>query len=111
MTATTVDVGRFNELVTENAQLREALNLLRPAHHIPYVDEEHQGGNCVDWVLPLLSRLFKAEGAIAQARRWCDKTEAAAKSEPLSLTADEAVFQARMQLVDEVRALLPEVSS
>lgn len=40
-------------------------------------------------------------------RDWCDKTAAAARVEPLSFTDSEPVFQARMQLVDEVRALLP----
>jgi hypothetical protein len=40
-------------------------------------------------------------------RGWCDRTEAAARTEPLSFTDSEPVFQARMQLVDEVRALLP----
>lgn len=39
-------------------------------------------------------------------REWCDRTAAAASTEQ-----SEPVFQARMELVDEVRALLPAVSS
>ena len=42
--------------------------------------------------------------AIRSLREWCDKTQAAASGDQ-----SEPVFQARMQLVDEVRALLPEV--
>lgn len=49
--------------------------------------------------------------AIRKVRDWCDRTDAAARTEPLSFTDSEPVFQARMQLVDEIRALLPEVAS
>lgn len=44
----------------EIAALREALDLLRPAHHTPYEDEEHQGSNCVDILMHLLGRLHRA---------------------------------------------------
>lgn|SRR5262245_32699405 len=45
--------------------------------------------------------------AVRKIREWCDKTETAASS-----TQSEPVFQACMELVGEVRALLPpEVSS
>ena len=45
--------------------------------------------------------------AVRAIRDWCDKTEAATRAEPLRWSDSEAVFQARMDLVDEVRALLP----
>lgn len=46
----------------EITQLREALDRLRPTHHILYADGEHQGGNCVDVVLHLVTRLHKVGG-------------------------------------------------
>lgn len=49
----------------------------------------------------------RLSGAVQAIREWCDKTEAAAHAEPLVWRHSEAVFQARMDLVDEVRALLP----
>lgn len=45
------------DLVADNSRLQEALDLLRPAHHTPYADEDHQGGNCADIVMTLLSEL------------------------------------------------------
>jgi hypothetical protein len=92
------------DLEVENAALREALDLLRPAHHTPYADEEHQGGNCVDWVLPLVTRALTADGMVKRLRAWCDKTTAAASGDQ-----SEPVFQARMELVDELRSMLPPV--
>lgn len=53
--------------------------------------------------------IAKTAVTVIALREWCDKTEAAARFEPLSFTDSEAVFQARMQLIDEVRALLPPV--
>lgn len=88
----------------DNAQLREALDLLRPAHHTPYEDEEHQGSNCVDLTMTLLGRAYRPELTLRAIREWCDRTASAA-----SMSQSEPVFQARMQLVDEVRALLPAV--
>ena len=52
----------------EIAQLREALDLLRPAHQTPCADEEHQGGNCADVLLHALSRAHRAELELRRAR-------------------------------------------
>lgn len=99
-------VTAYRALEAENARLREGLDLLRPAHHTPYADEEHQGGNCADIMLALVTQALKAEQVARRVREWCDKTMAAASG-----GQSEPVFQARMQLIDEVRALLPEVAS
>lgn len=55
-----------DELRADNSRLREALDLRRPAHHTPYADEEHQGGNCTDVLLHALSRAYRAEAALAK---------------------------------------------
>lgn len=98
-------VLRFPDVAAENAQLREALDLLRPAHHTPYEDEDHQGSNCVDLIMTLLARAYRQEPAFRALREWCDRSESAARNEPLDRD-DPAVFEARMQLIDEVRSLL-----
>lgn len=46
----------------------------------------------------------EAAAALRAVREWCDRTERAA-----STSNSEDVFQARMELVDEVRRLLPAV--
>jgi hypothetical protein len=46
----------------------------------------------------------EAAAALLAIREWCDRTQHAA-----SMTESEPVFQARMELVDEVRSLLPPV--
>lgn len=103
--------GQADTPASENARLREALDLLRPAHHTPYADPEHQGGNCVDWVMVLLARAHKADMAVQRVREWCDKTEAdttawLAEHNP---ACECEVGQTRLEDVAAVRALLPEV--
>lgn len=44
-------------------------------------------------------------GVVAAVRAWCDRTAASASTDQ-----SELVFQDRMELVDEVRALLPAVT-
>lgn len=101
---TQVGTEAWQRITREYVQMKEALDLLRPAHHTPYVDEEHQGGNCADVLMHALSRAHKSEAAVQRLREWCARIAAAASGEQ-----SEPVFQARMELVDEVRRLLPEV--
>lgn len=49
----------------EIARLAKALDLLRPAHHIPYVDEDHQGGNCADMLMALLAENFRLKREVS----------------------------------------------
>jgi hypothetical protein len=60
--------ARVGELHNEIGQLRQALDSLRSAHHTPYVDEDHQGSNCVDLILSLLSEKVRVERERDQAR-------------------------------------------
>ena len=84
------------ELRAENAALAEALDRLRPLRHTPYVDEEHQGGNCADLVPALVVEKYLAEAALRKVRDWCDRCD-----------EDETWLGATA----EVRALLPVVES
>jgi hypothetical protein len=98
----------------EIARLREALDLLRPAHHTPYADEEHQGGNCVDWVMPLLARAHKAESAARSAVSLLGAlTEAHASivmDTPEDTAAQDQLVEASRRGVSALRAILAEVS-
>jgi hypothetical protein len=93
------------DLKAENAQLREALDLLRPAHHTPYADEEHQGGDCTDVILQLISRAFRYEGPVQKLHAWCDS---ATDMQCSHTTEDEC---RRCDVIKDcalaVRALLP----
>ena len=51
----------------------------------------------------------QAAHAIRAVREWCDAAEAAARSEELCSRDCRARFEARMELIEEVRALLPPV--
>lgn len=57
------------------AQLSKALDLLRPAHHTPYADEEHQGGNCADILMALLAENFRLKTTVRKVREWCEENE------------------------------------
>lgn len=48
--------------------------------------------------------------AVRKIREWCDATDTAARTRPLSTSDSEAVFQAVAGLVEEVRRMLPEVT-
>lgn len=56
--------------------------------------------------LELLLAAARDSAAVAKLREWCDKTATAASGDQ-----SEPMFQARMGLVDEVRALLPAAST
>lgn len=93
-------------LKSENAQLREALDRLRPLHHTPYFDEEHQGSNCVDLTMSLLTQWQTAEHMIRRIRDWCDKAEddATRRMDALTIPAGALTLQT---CAAQVRALLP----
>lgn len=98
-----------DELRAENASLREALDLLRPAHHTPYADEEHQGGNCADVLLHALSRAHKAEAALAKIREWCDQIDTEAARHPRTDLVGIGYAAALDRVARSVRSLLPPV--
>lgn len=50
-----------------NAAKLAAFEAFRDAHHIPYVDEDHQGGNCADIVVGLIAKNMRVE---ASRRDW-----------------------------------------
>jgi hypothetical protein len=103
------------DLKQENLRLREALDLLRPAHHTPYEDEEHQGGNCVDWIMPMLAKVYKAEIAIRSAVSLLDTlTEAHASivmDNAEDTAAQDQLVAASRRGVSALRSILAEVSS
>lgn len=98
---TNAELGRENkDLEAENARLREALGLLRPAHHTPYVDEDHQGGNCVDVLMHALSRAHRAENAATSAVSLLETLAEAHASIVMDDAGDSA---AQDQLVESAR--------
>lgn len=92
-------------------QLREALDLLRPTHHTPYADEDHQGSNCVDLTMTLLGRAYRPELALTALREWCDRTEAETREWMARHNPDCEceVGETYLNAVEEVRSLLPPV--
>lgn len=111
-TAGRVLIDRNAELERENARLNEALDLLRPAHHTPYEDEDHQGGNCVDIAMRYCVAWHKAqvaEAALRTVREWCDdadKIVCSHQSEHECIRCD-----AIKDCAAAVRSLLPDVPS
>lgn len=55
----------------------------------------------------LTSEIQRLEALVTALREWCDRTEGTARAEPLCVTGCSCQFEARMQLIDEVRSLLP----
>lgn len=51
----------------------------------------------------------EASASLRAIREWCDRAEVAARSEELCWRDCPARFEARMELIEEVRALLPPV--
>jgi len=51
----------------------------------------------------------EAAKSLRDIREWCDRSEAAARAEPLCHTGCSCRFDTRMQLIDEVRGLLPSL--
>jgi hypothetical protein len=49
----------------------------------------------------------EASASLRGLRDLCDRAEVAARNEPLNFRDSVAVFEARMELIDQVRALLP----
>jgi hypothetical protein len=51
----------------------------------------------------------EAAASLRKLRQWCDDSEAAARSEDLCFRDCPARFEARMELIEEVRSLLPPI--
>lgn len=99
-----------DELNADNARLREALDLLRPAHHTPYADEEHQGSNCVDIAMRYCLYFHKvqvAEAALAKIREWCDQIDTEAARHPRTDLVGIGYAAALDRVARSVRSLLP----
>jgi hypothetical protein len=58
------------EAAFERDRFRAVVDALREAHHIPYEDEEHQGGSCADIVVTLIARALKAEQELERLHSW-----------------------------------------
>ena len=101
-TATFLAMQEYADL--QHTATKDALDKLRETHHIPYEDEEHQGGNCVDIIISLMEQPYIIERRVRNFLEWLvlmdDANNSKAVEDRRRVTLDQIINKAKV-ILDE----------